>query len=155
VSAILVEQSGQFVDVQYSGVDILNNRNRSGRPDCVAGASFYPANQSINSFLNRAAFAIPAPGQFGTCPRDAVNGPGINTLNFSLQKNFRLGERATLKFLGIATNAFNHPIFRNPNTTITSGGFGRITSILGSSTNRDSLGASGSRLIQLGARIDF
>jgi hypothetical protein len=155
ISAILVEQSGQFLDVQYSGVDILNNRNRSGRPNCVAGASFYPANQSINTFLNRAAFALPAAGQFGTCPRNAVNGPGINTLNFSLQKNFRLGERATLKFLGIATNTFNHPIFRNPNTTITSGGFGRITSTLASGTNRDSLGAAGSRLIQLGARIDF
>lgn len=156
VSATLVEQSGQFLDVQYSGNDILNNRNLSGRPDCLGNASFYPAGQSINKFLNPAAFALPAIGSFGNCPRNAVNGPGINTVNLSLQKSFHLSERATLKFLGVATNAFNHPIFKNENTTITSGGFGQITSILGSgATNRDSLGAAGSRLIQIGARIDL
>ncbi|HWB97440.1 MAG TPA: TonB-dependent receptor, partial [Bryobacteraceae bacterium] len=155
VSAILVEQSGQFLDVQYSGVDILNNRNRSGRADCVAGASFYPENQSISQYLNAAAFALPALGTFGNCVRNAVNGPGINTLNLSVQKSFRMAERATLRFLGIATNAFNHPIFSNQNTTITSGAFGQITSVLGSGSNRDTLGAGGSRLIQIGVRVDF
>lgn len=155
VSAILVEQSGQFLDVQYSGVDILNNRNRSGRPDCVAGASFYPANQSIHNFLNPAAFALPAVGTFGNCPRNAVNGPGISTLNLSLQKTFPLTEHATLRFMGTATNALNHPIFRNENTTITSGGFGHITGVISTGGNRDALGAAGARLIQIGGRIDF
>ena len=40
-----------------------------------------------------------------------------------MQKNFRLGEHAPLKFLGVATNAFNHPLFRNENTNISSGSF--------------------------------
>jgi hypothetical protein len=156
VSAILVEQSGQFLDLSYSGVDILNNRNKSGRPDCVAGGGFYPSGQSIHNFLNPAAFALPALGTFGNCARNAVNGPSFNTLNLSLQKSFRLTEHATLKFLGVATNAFNHPLFRNENTNISSGSFGRITGVLGSGTsNRDTLGAAGSRLIQIGARIDF
>ena len=85
-----------------------------------------------------------------------VNGPSFNTLNLSLQKNFRLGEHATPKFLGVATNAFNQPLFRNENTNISRGSFGRITGVLGSGTsNRDTLGAAGSRLIQIGARIDF
>ena len=155
VSAILVEQSGQFLDVQYSGVDLLNNRVRGGRPDCVAGAGFYPADQSIAGFLNSAAFTLPAAGSFGSCPRNAVNGPGINDLNFSLQKSFHFAERATLRFTTTATNAFNHPIFKNENTTITSGGFGQITGVLGQGSNRDTLGAAGYRLIQIGARIDF
>ena len=86
VSGILLEQSGQFLNVQYSGDDILHNRVRSGRPDCVAGVSFYPADQSISQFLNRAAFALPAAGTFGDCERNAVNGPGINSVNLSVQK---------------------------------------------------------------------
>jgi hypothetical protein len=156
VSAILVEQSGQFLDVGYSGVDILNNRNKGGRPDCIAGQSFYPANQSISNFLNPAAFALPAVGSFGNCPRNAVNGTGISALNLSLQKTFHLTERATFRLLGVATNALNHPIFRNENTNISSGGFGQITRVFGSgTTNRDSVGAAGSRFIQIGARIDF
>ena len=156
VSAVLVEQSGQFLDLSYSGVDILNNRNKSGRPDCIAGQSFYPSDQSISNFLNPGAFAVPALGNFGTCPRNAVNGPSFNSVNLSLQKSFHLTERATFKLLGVATNAFNHPLFRNENTNISSGSFGQITSVLGSGTsNRDTLGAAGSRLIQIGARIDF
>jgi outer membrane receptor protein involved in Fe transport len=156
VSSILVAQSGQFLDLQYSGVDILNNRNKSGRPDCIAGQSYYPSNQSIGNYLNAAAFALPAIGDFGTCPRNAVNGPGITSLNLSLQKSFHLSEKATFKILGVATNALNHPIFRNENTNISSGSFGQITSVFGSgTTNRDSLGAAGSRLIQIGGRIDF
>jgi len=156
LSGILVEQSGQFLDLQYSGVDILNNRNKSGRPNCIAGVSYYPSDQSIGNFLNPAAFALPALGNFGDCPRNAVNGPGINALNLSLQKSFHLTERATFRLLGVATNALNHPIFRNENTNISSGGFGQITSVFGSgTTNRDSLGAAGSRYIQIGARIDF
>ncbi|HEX8985278.1 MAG TPA: hypothetical protein VF767_07600, partial [Bryobacteraceae bacterium] len=154
-SGILVAQSGQFLDLQYSGVDILNNRNLSGRPNCLAGVSFYPDNQSIRNFLNRSAFALPAEGTFGNCARNAVNGPGMTSLNLSLQKNFPLGEHATLRLLGVATNALNHPLFSNENTTITSGGFGRITSVLGSGSNRDSLGAAGFRIIQIGARIEF
>ncbi|HKW98111.1 MAG TPA: carboxypeptidase regulatory-like domain-containing protein [Bryobacteraceae bacterium] len=152
VSGILLEQSGQFLNVQYSGVDILHNRNRGGRPDCVVGASYYPDNQSVSLFLNRAAFALPAPGTFGDCPRNAVNGPGINSVNLSVQKTVKLHERATFRLIGAAMDALNHPIFSNPNTTITSGGFGRITGVNGS---RNALGASGSRAIQIGARIDF
>lgn len=152
VSGILLEQSGQFLDAQYSGVDILHNRARSGRPNCVAGVSLYPDQQSISQFFNRAAFALPAPGTFGDCARNVLNGPGINSVNLSVQKVFKLHERANLRIIGAAMDALNHPIFNNPNTTITSGGFGRITSVNGS---RNELGASGSRAIQIGARIDF
>ena len=97
VSGILLEQSGQFLNATYSGVDILHNRNRGGRPDCVVGGSLYPADQSISNYFNRAAFAIPAPGTFGDCPRNVLNGPGINSVNLSLQKSFKLSERASLR----------------------------------------------------------
>ena len=152
MSGVLIEQSGQFLNAQYSGVDILHNRSRSGRPNCAAGVSLYPDNQSILQFFNRAAFALPASGTFGDCPRNVLNGPGINSVNLSVQKIFKLHERAALRIIGSAMDALNHPIFNNPNTTITSGGFGRITSVSGS---RNNLGASGSRAIQIGARIDF
>ena len=153
LSAILVEQTGQFLDLGYSGKDILHDRTRSGRPDCVAAP--YPVNQSIGYWLNPAAFALPGAGMWGSCERNVVTGPGMNDLNLGIQKSFHLTEKAVLQFKGTATNAFNHPIFSSPNTTITSGGFGQITGVLGQTSNRASLGAAGYRITQIGARVDF
>jgi hypothetical protein len=92
---------------------------------------------------------------WGNCQRNVLTGPGMNNLNLGLFKTFYMSERMRLQFRGTATNALNHPIFSNPNTTVTSGGFGRITGVLGQSSNRASLGAAGYRIIQVGARIDF
>jgi hypothetical protein len=153
MSTILIEQTGQFLTATYGGKDILHNRNKSGRADCVGDPSV--ANQSIQDYYNKAAFAIPAPGMFGSCPVDNLTGPGINALNLGLQKNFHLTEKTQFQFRATASNALNHPLFSNPDTTITDGAFGQITKVLGQTSNRASVGAAGYRILTLGARIDF
>jgi hypothetical protein len=42
----------------------------------------------------------------------AMRGPGRNNLDFTLMRDFRLGEKYSLSFMANVTNAFNHTQFR-------------------------------------------
>ena len=75
----------------------------------------------------------PKPYTLGNAPRTvgSVRAPGVNSANLSLLKSFSLRslrEDAMLEFRAEAFNAFNHPQFCGPNTTIDSGNFGKVTS---------------------------
>jgi hypothetical protein len=47
--------------------------------------------------------------------------------DFSLNKSFRINERARVRFRADTFNALNEPVLRGPNTTATSSAFGTIT----------------------------
>jgi hypothetical protein len=47
--------------------------------------------------------------------------------DFSLNKTFRMTERAKMRFRADVFNALNEPVLRGPNTSATSGSFGTIT----------------------------
>ncbi|MDP2997034.1 MAG: TonB-dependent receptor [Bryobacterales bacterium] len=57
-----------------------------------------------------------------------VRGDGINNLDLSVFKTFRLTERWRAQFRAESYNALNHPQFNNPNLTPTSTAFGTVTS---------------------------
>ncbi|HKA00689.1 MAG TPA: TonB-dependent receptor [Candidatus Solibacter sp.] len=59
-----------------------------------------------------------------------IRGPGINKIDLTLMKRIQIRERAALQIQAEAYNAFNHPNFDNPNTSVTSTTFGRITAVL-------------------------
>lgn len=73
-----------------------------------------------------------------------VRGDGQNMTNVSAIKAFPITERITFQFRAEAYNALNHPNFSGPNTTVTSGSFGTITSQNG-----------GPRSFQLAAKLLF
>lgn len=58
----------------------------------------------------------------------AYRGDFINNIDISLFKNIQIVERLTAQFRVESFNAFNHTIFNGPDTSPTSGNFGRITS---------------------------
>jgi hypothetical protein len=60
-----------------------------------------------------------------------VRADGINNLDASLMKHFRISERVDSQFRFEGINALNHVQFAAPNTTPTSSAFGTITSELG------------------------
>jgi hypothetical protein len=60
-----------------------------------------------------------------------VRTDGINNLDASLMKHFRISERIDSQFRFEGINAANHVQFAAPNTTVTSSAFGTITSELG------------------------
>lgn len=75
-------------------------------------------------FLNDAAFAVPASGQWGNARRDSIPGPFQFTLDSSLARTFRLRTRFNLDVRVDATNTLNHAAFTAWNTTVNSTTFG-------------------------------
>ena len=122
----------------------------ASRPDYIGGNAVLDNYRDTLVYLNTTAFArVPIhpvsratirPGNIGN---GAIRGPGRWDLDLSLGKNFRFRERANLQFRADAFNAFNHTNLSNPNTSIESPLFGRIT------------GTRGARVIQLNARFSF
>ncbi len=84
--------------------------------------------QSIDCFFNPAAFALPAPGQFGNSGRNILTGPGLVGLDFTLHKDFSLGENKQLEFRTEVFNAINTPNFGNPDQGLQSPTFSRLLS---------------------------
>ena len=62
--------------------------------------------------------------------RGTVYGPGLNNWDFTLAESFHLSERMRVQFRTEFFNAFNQVNFDQPNTNVSSGTFGVITSAL-------------------------
>jgi hypothetical protein len=60
-----------------------------------------------------------------------VRTDGVNNMDASLMKHFRISERVDSQFRFEGINALNHVQFAAPNTSVTSSAFGTITSELG------------------------
>jgi hypothetical protein len=84
------------------------------RPDIVPGVSC-ESGRSGPAIYNPAAFTVigHAIGTPGNEPMGFCHGPKFVSTDFSLQKNWKVGERFTLQFRMDAFNLFNHPNF-NP-----------------------------------------
>lgn len=109
--------------------------NSSRRPNIVSSkirsnvdiSDFDPA---TDVYLNRDAFENPGPGQFGNAPpRLNIQGPSSIEESFAIFKNTKINERFTHQFRFEMSNPFNRTVFRNPNTSITSANFGRISGV--------------------------
>lgn len=94
-------------------------------------------------WFNKAAFARPANGTFGTQPRNGLYNPGFWAFDLGVRKNFPTTERQRLQMRFEFFNILNHPNWGGANSNPTSGQFGLIT------------GKSGSRTIQLAMKYIF
>ncbi len=119
------------------------------RPDLDPGKSIGLPNPTTDLFFNKAAF-VRHPRGFGNAGRNILHGPGFTNIDFSIAKNTRIRENYSLQFRAEAFNIINHPNFAQPNRTVTSADFGRITA---TRTTRGDLGSS--RQIQLGIKFIF
>ena len=119
-----------------------NGSNNSGSQQDGDRADFSPNAQQmasgvhqggkshwLNQYFNTARFVQNAPGTFGDTPRNLFQGPGINTADLGLVKNWEVHDQLHLQFRWEMFNAFNHANFANPNADPSSGSFGQITSI--------------------------
>jgi hypothetical protein len=95
-------------------------------------------------YFNRAAFVDPSllpAGTYGNAGRGILRGPDFNDTDFSVLKDFAFTERYRLQFRAEAFNLLNQVNFNNPNVTVSSGSFGKIT------------GAGASRVMQLALKL--
>jgi hypothetical protein len=154
LSGIFTASTGRPINilVRRSASDMLDGNASNQRPNLVAGVPLYPANQSIDHWLNPAAFAVPAKGTWGNLGRNTARGPGLWELDTALEKRTKVTENVSLSFRAEAFNLFNHPIFANPAANISApASFGRITSVL----NTGAVGVGSPRKLQLMLRLDF
>jgi len=91
------------------------------RPD-LTGASITAAPAGF--FLNSAAYAAPAVGEWGDAGRDSITGPAVFSLDASLGRTFRLNNRLNADWRMDATNVLNTVTFTSWNTTFGSPLFG-------------------------------
>jgi hypothetical protein len=94
-----------------------------------------------NRWFDASAFALPPRGFQGNAGRNVIEGPGNQTVDFSLLKIFKISEQLRLQFRGEFFDLFNHPNFGFPDNNIASGSVGVISS------------AYDGRSIQLGLKL--
>jgi hypothetical protein len=98
----------------------------------------------IGAYFNTAAFvplnSVPR-GIYGDAGRGLIYGPGDVNTDFAVMRYVDLVAGVRLQLRGEFFNAFNQVNFGNPNTTLSSSTFGRIT------------GAGSGRVIQLAAKL--
>jgi hypothetical protein len=118
----------------------------SSRPDLIANPN---ANQphTANQWVSRAPFRQLNPttqaGQFGNEGRNVVRGPGIEDVDLSLFKYFRIDDTRRIQFRAECFNLLNHPNFGLPENDLESPAFGQI------------LQAGPPRLLQLALKFQF
>ncbi len=148
----IILQSGQPFTPTISGADgslSLAGRNYAWFPNLIGNPVL--ANRNANQWFNEAAFAVPAQATFGNARRNQLIGPGFNRVNISVGKTFTIWEQMRLQIRADANNAFNHPSLGEPNTSLSVGSNGMITT--GTSTIRSVAGPG--RTMQLSARFSF
>ena len=100
----------------------------------------------FNYFVDNTVLQKPAPFTLGNSPRafGGVRSPWTFTSNLSLGKQFQVREEMNFEFRIEAQNAFNHPVFGTPDTTVDDPSFGQIgyTSV-------------GARQVQLAIKFNF
>lgn len=141
---------------------------RTQRPDIVGNP--IPTNQNRDSWITRSAFVCAgqtvganqyncaigvnpakdlAPiGRFGNSGVGIIEGPGTINLSSGMAKYFRITERFKAGFEATFTNILNHTNLADPNLTITSSSFGKITSARAADFG-------GSRTGQVAVRLQF
>jgi len=82
-----------------------------GKP--YAGVS-HAFNKGGVSWINPTAFAAPAPGTYGTLPRNFLYGPGYGSVDFSVIKNTKITERVNAQFRMEFFNLFNRKNLAQP-----------------------------------------
>jgi hypothetical protein len=92
---------------------------------------------------------------WGNMGRNNVSGPGLFNIDLSLFRKFRITERFRGELRAESTNFTNTPAFGNPNTTVGSADFGKVTGTLAGLIANQGVGGTGSRSVQLGLRISF
>jgi hypothetical protein len=143
ISGMTTLSAGMPMQVTQSGGSMWDGTQR---PDLIGDPSTSGRVQDrLDHWFNSAAFKQPPPDVPGTAPRTlGFRGPGMKMFDAALLKSFRTKEGQRFEFRLEAQNAFNHPVFSDPNGSFGSTSFGQITGT-----------KVGNRNVQLGFKYYF
>ena len=147
LSTIYQAQSGFPFTISVFG-DTANAGTLLGenpiRANYTGAPVFGPGTRTADMWFNTAAFTTPAAFTFGNVGRNTVYGPGRQTLDLALQREFAMTETVKVQVRAEAFNALNHANLGTPNRFVNTPQFGTITEA-----------ATPGREIQLGLRVSF
>jgi hypothetical protein len=147
LSAIYQLQSGFPFTISVFG-DTANAGTLLGenpiRANYTGAPVFGPGTKTADQWFNPGAFSTPAAFTFGNVGRNTVYGPGRQTLDLALQREFSVTEQIKFQVRAEAFNALNHANLGTPNRFVNTPQFGTITEA-----------ATPGREIQFGARLSF
>jgi hypothetical protein len=124
ISGVTRLQSGPYLTVTGTANSVFGNR----RADCLSPDPLFPdGERGPNNWATREAFAIAPDTRRGTCGVGTLLGPGAQTWDFSVRRNFGLTERFKLRFQADIFNAFNRTNFRDLESNLSSAAFGTIS----------------------------
>ena len=147
VSTVYQVQSGfpftisVFGDTANSGTVLGENpirANLTGQPIFGSGT------RSATEWFNPLAFATPPAFTFGNVGRNTVYGPGMQTLDLAVAREFAVAEHLKFQFRGEFFNALNHTNLGTPDRFVNTPQFGTITEA-----------TTPGREVQLSARLSF
>ena len=126
VTSIFNARSGSWLTVTTGSDRALNGqRFQEQRVNQVSDDVY--GEKTLNSYLNRAAFAQPALGTFGNLERNSIKGPAFWTIDMALSKLVSLGAAQSVELRLEAFNLLNHFNWGNPGLNFNAGTtFGRI-----------------------------
>jgi hypothetical protein len=147
LAAVFQAQSGFPLTISVFG-DTANSGTLLGENPIRANYTglevFGPGTRTSDAWFNPAAFSTPAAFTFGNVGRNTVYGPGMQTLDVALHREFVLTEKMRFQFRAELFNALNHTNLGTPNRFVNTPQFGTITEA-----------ATPGREVQLGARVSF
>lgn len=130
-----------FGDTANAGTVVGENPIRAN----VTGQKVFPSGtKNATTWFNTAAFAAPPAYTYGNAGRNSVYGPGLQTMDIGIVREFPIAEKARFEARGEFFNALNHTNLGTPNRFVNTSSFGSITE-----------SATPGREIQISARISF
>jgi hypothetical protein len=91
------------------------------RTDRVCNGNLPSSQRNINNWFDINCFPLPANYTFGDSGKNVLVGPGAVETDLSLRKVFNITESKNLEFRFEMFNAFNHPVFAQPDNFIDDG----------------------------------
>ncbi len=129
INGITTYQSGLPLGITASNTAGLFNPRTAANNNGQSGKLSGRAQDRLAKWFNTSVFTQPAPFTFGSASarNHDLRAHGMRNFDLSLFKEFQATEKLKVQFRLEALNAFNTVQFSGPNTSVTSGSFGRVS----------------------------
>lgn len=130
VNFLLTLQSGTPLNLAMSAPRLVDGRQRPNISGNARGADIKTVVNRQGNYFNWSAFSDPGDQIPGNAPRFCTDlrGDGINSIDLSFFKNFRVREKMNLQLRAEFFNFTNTPRFSDPASSFGSVAFGTISS---------------------------
>ena len=152
VAGILTASSGAWLTVMTLR-DIAATGILQQRPNQVLDNPY--GDKTLNNYLNRAAFADPAPGQLGDHLRNSIEGPAYWTIDLALSRRIPLGVAHNLELRVETFNLLNHFNWGNPGPPLGGGGNANTVNLDAGNFGQILTQAGTPRIFQFGVKYAF